>query len=182
MTKARDASKFPNVITAAGDAKILDMTVSDITYDGVSLLGGGTATTSRRLQVDATDTAYFQEMQFRVTNANAAWTTLATITPSPLGGGTFTSGIVEARLVGLTNSVGVGSRFSRWAFDISAGVITFASMTEDVDGPAPPQFRLSGTTTILCQQQSSNGTNTWVGGITLGIFIPNPGGTTMSIT
>ena len=184
MSKARDASKFPNVITAAGDAKILDMTASDITYDGVSILGGGggsTDTTVRRLEVDTTNDAFYEEYIFRAIGF-IGYTTIKTIVVTG-SAGSFTSGIVSATLAGLTNGVGVGSRIVTWHWSINNGVFSIGSMADNSSDNAAPQLRLeiSGTN-VLIQIRGSGGSNSMNAVVHLRITIPpTQGGATFSI-
>lgn len=187
MSKALDLSEYPDFITVAGDAKVLALTAADITYDGSSLIGGGggsTDSTSRRLQVDATNDAFYEEYIFRATNQYAGYTTIKTIAVAGSTASTFTSGTVSGTLTGLTNGIGVGSRSVLWHWRIEAGVFNVGSMNDNSSNASAPQFQLvvSGTN-ILIQVRGSGGVNTMSGSIHLGITIPlTSGGATYSIT
>ena len=186
MSKARDASKFPNVITASGDAKVLALTAADITYDGVSILGGGggsTDTTVRRLQVDTTNDAFYEEYIFRAVGQYAGFTTIKTIAVTGGGAGTFTSGIVSATLAGVTNGSGVGSRIATWHWSANANEFTIGSIADNASQPQAPQFQLALSGTNILIQVRGNSTNTMTGVIHLRITIPpTSGGATYSIT
>lgn len=186
MSINRDFSKFPNVITAAGDAKILNLTAADITYDGVSLLGGGgssTDTTVRRLQVDATNDTFYEEYILRAVGQYSGWTTIKTIAVTGGGTGTYTSGIVSATISGVTNGSGVGSRIATWHWSTNANVFTIGSMADNASQAEAPQFQLALSGTNILIQVRGSATHTMTGTIHLRITIPpTSGGATYSIT
>lgn len=144
--------------------------------DSANSPGGGssTDTTSRRLQYDATDGAYFEERVYKIPNLYSSWTTIATITMNwGTQASTYTTGMVRAHLAGLTNSVGVGAREGHWNFNINAGTITVGNMSVDTTGSGPPEFQLAVSgSTVLCQVRGSGGGGSINGLVHLGFYMP----------
>lgn len=146
--------------------------------------GGSTDTATRKLvAVDSTD-AYVEEHMIRAFNQYAGWTTVKTIAWTGTGGTTYTSGIVESYITGLTNSVGTGSRVQRYDFDIAGGVFTAGSMFNESSNAAAPSMRVAVSgTNFLIQVQGSGGVQTMSGSIYLKIIMPAaPGGTSVTIS
>lgn len=119
---------------------------------------------------------FTEQRTINLTNCDANWNTILTITPNEIIN-VYATGLIEVTMVGGTSGVGCGTRKSLWLFSISNGAPYVSIVTTDITTGCPPQFQIIVVgNNIILQVKVNSGANHLESGIAnVKCIIPNAG-------